>query len=154
MLAVLPLAPALASTPVQDPLENPANPLDVRQVSVEQHDTHLELKLRTQGEWTASKLDPGALCLHVSGRTACVAAEEGKPVLRVGGRTIAVAERRDRRSLTARFTPRQLGLGFGTQRWSFESPGDRVPDTGEEPVTTSVLAQPRCFGAAGRLCSN
>src|SRR3954471_16310025 len=132
MFAALPVAFLLAAAgaqTAQDPLEEPANPLDLREVSLVQHDTQLELKRRTQGEWSAGD---APICLHVSGRTACVAAADGKAVLRVGGKIIAVAERRDRRSLTARFTPRQLGLRYRTQRWHVEGPGDRVPDAGEE----------------------
>jgi hypothetical protein len=150
--AAAPPGPAFAPRTWQDPLDVPGDPLDLRSVSFGQRGTHLWLRLRTQGGWSAGELAPESLCLVVAGARVCVGSDgRGVPVLRHGSRTIrATVLRPDRRSLVARLHRRAVGLRFGRVRWVVEGPGDRVPDRGSYAARIGALGQPRCFGAAAR----
>lgn len=160
----------------RDAQETPAGPLDIRAVTFGQRDTRMALRLRTHGTWNAGQIAADGLCLalrrtRVVGRI-CVGAERGAAVLRyrrvarngiVGrARTIpALVSRDDERSLSATFRPRAARLPRGRLRWAVESRwqdaaacaaicADRAPDAGWHLARVSVLAQPRCFGAAAR----
>ena len=98
----------------------------------------------------------------------CLGAAAGAPVLRFEDETGAApvvvpaqVTRPDRRSVVAQFAPRAIGLARGPLRWALEAAwqdgaacaggcADRVPDLGVFTGAVSVLAQPRCFGAAAR----
>ncbi len=135
-------------------------PLDLREVSFGQRDTHLWLRLRTHERWAAGQLAEDGLCVALARgatlRRLCVGGDgRGAPVLRLGGRTVrALVVRRDQRSVFARIHPRALGLGFGRVRWFAESRSaagaDRAPERGTRGARISALGQPRCFGAAAR----
>ncbi|HTN25183.1 MAG TPA: SGNH hydrolase domain-containing protein [Solirubrobacteraceae bacterium] len=152
-----------------DSVDVAGGPLDVRRVAFGQAGTRLTLDLRTQHPWaTAELLAPGrGLCLVIEGAgRLCVAAAGGTTVLRhdsgTGAQVIAAAVTRpDSRSVVASFAPRAIGLARGPLRWSLQTSwqddalcaggcADRVPDGGAFADAVSVLAQPRCFGAAAR----
>jgi hypothetical protein len=99
----------------------------------------------------------------------CAGADGGKPLLLFTPAGVAGAPQRIRaevarpgdRSLTARFAPSAIGLPRGAFTWTLETAwqddaacaagcADRVPDAGELRARVSVLAHPRCFGAAAR----
>jgi hypothetical protein len=144
----------------QDPRDAAGSPLDLREVSFGQRDTHLGLRLRTHERWSAGQLGEDGLCVALAQRATlrrlCVGGDgRGAPVLRLGGRAIrAVVVRRDQRSVFARIHPRALGLGFGRVRWfaesRWETAADRAPQRGRRTATVGALGQPRCFGAAAR----
>jgi hypothetical protein len=157
-----------------DPADAPNNPLDLRRVTLGQRGTRLELELRTAGAWSARDLAPGALCVELRRRRAggrvCVAVRDGALVLEYARaaraeqlRVVpAVIRRTDRRSLSARFSARAVGLPHGTFRWTatsrWQRVRDRVPDHGAFAATVSPLADVPCFGAAARApgpaCTN
>ena len=135
-----------------------ASPLDIHAVAFGQRDLHLVLRVRTAGDWATGSLRGGrTLCVVVDGSgRLCLAPG---PQLRFAGVPIpARFSREDRRTLRARFAPRSIGLGRGPFAWHAEmadgAAADRVPDTGVFAGRVSVLAQPRCFGAAARRCEN
>ena len=156
-----------------DARDTAGGPLDVRRVAFGQAGTELTLDLRTQGPWASSDLaQPGrALCVVLggSGGRLCAGAAGGATVLRFSPPGAPGAPRRisadiarpDARSLTARFAPSAIGLPRGAFTWALETAwqdagacaagcADRVPDAGDLRARVSVLAQPRCFGAAAR----
>jgi hypothetical protein len=135
-----------------------ASPLDLRAVAFGQRDLHVVLRVRTAGDWATGSLRGGrSLCVVVDGRgRLCLAPG---PQLRFAGVPIpARFSREDRRTLRARFAPRTIGLRRGRFAWHAETAdgdaADRVPDAGTVAGRVSVLAQPRCFGAAARFCTN
>ncbi len=75
----------------------------------------------------------------------------------------AIVTRPDDKTLTAAFTPLAAELPFGQMNWQAESKWtdngpcakpipcvDDVPDISEVKETISLLAEPKCFGAAAR----
>ncbi|MDA0171565.1 SGNH hydrolase domain-containing protein [Solirubrobacter taibaiensis] len=158
--------------------ESPANPqvgpLDIASASLGQEGTELHLEITTRGgAWEPSQLHhrgPNALCLtltHANTSTAlCVAAAKGRPILRrvplvPSGRPgrIAATVTHQGRTLTAAFTPTDVGLPFGPFKWSVASRWnggvDQLP---EVDARARLFAAPECFGAAarapGRTCEN
>jgi hypothetical protein len=159
-------APPWKPSPVvhRSPATPRAAPLDLASASLVQDGTKLKLVLRTRGRYDAAKLRPRGrrvLCLDLVYRhrktALCVADARGRLVLRrvppAGPVTpVAATVAQDATRLTARFTPADVGLPFGSFRWSVRSRwgdgADVLPRRGTIAARARVLAGPRCFGAA------
>lgn len=123
----------------------------------------MTLRLRTAGAWQSRALAPDAICLTLrERRRLCVGVRAGRSVLvytrapSTPARVLdAAVTRPDDRSLSATFSPRELGVR-GALAWRAETPQDSLPDTGSYRTTVGAFGAIRCFGAAARLtrCDN
>jgi hypothetical protein len=142
LATALTAAALLFAPPVQADAAGDGAP-DVRGVAFGQVDAHFELSIRMA--------TPDKACVVLAAHRLCLSGR----VLRYDGRRVdATVTRPDAHTLHARFGTGEITLARGTFSWWVEAGTDRVPDAGAFTATRETLAQPDCYAAAARGCTN